>query len=669
MAPEQQLGRAATAASDQFAFGVALWEALAGRRPFDAPSGRERLVAIAAGPPRPTPGPRWLASALRRMLAADPGARYSSMRTAGRGLRRRRARWPVAVATVSAALIAAVALLRTPAQADTCAAADQAIAESWTPAHRSEVAAMLAKSPRPDVTSAGPRIVAGVDEFTSDWRAARVAACRVLAQPNADRARAEGQIGCLERRAGELNAQIDGWRSGRALSSADRAVATLPRVSACDHAPAIHDDIFTALRRAALERAFTQARAAFVAAKVGVAEQQFEAIVAAADSPELVGVRARARIEQARSLVELGRGAEARPVLLAAASDAELAGDDRTRAVAWLQLVEVIGDTEMKPTDAVLIIPLAQAAVSRANDAKFTAGLEAALGKVALNSGDTDQAVAHFTKSLSVPLDPYDEAAQRNAFSLVYQARGDMAAMLEQLELARHALEKRVGSDHPLIAIILSNEAEPLQRLNRGDEAVTNVKRAQSVIEATYGASGDRAASGLSSLAALYAMQGKAADALPIEERALEMMSQLHGPDAANLLTEELNLGGILHDLDRDHDALPHDQNALRIAHLNFDADNLLVAEAEYKTADQLRTLARFDEAMPLAEHALAVRTANTSLAANQRAEVMFLVAELLRDRTRELARAHQLATEALALVQGNHDHFATTIETWLRSR
>jgi hypothetical protein len=83
MAPEQFDG-VATPESDQFAFCVALWEALAGERPHaDATIDSHTGLAMEGvrGPRRPPPPaiPPYLARALERGLADEPGARFPSM--------------------------------------------------------------------------------------------------------------------------------------------------------------------------------------------------------------------------------------------------------------------------------------------------------------------------------------------------------------------------------------------------------------------------------------------------------------------------------------------------------------------------------------------------------------------------------------------------------------
>ncbi|MBS1123659.1 MAG: Serine/threonine protein kinase [Deltaproteobacteria bacterium] len=83
MAPEQLRIEPCTDRTDQFAFCVALFEALYGRRPFAGREPHELLASIAHGPvlvdARETMIPAWLYQVLRRGLSANPEARYPSM--------------------------------------------------------------------------------------------------------------------------------------------------------------------------------------------------------------------------------------------------------------------------------------------------------------------------------------------------------------------------------------------------------------------------------------------------------------------------------------------------------------------------------------------------------------------------------------------------------------
>src|SRR5690606_4590250 len=101
MAPEQHRDDPLGPAADQYAFCLSLWEALTGEPPHRATKLRALVEQKLRDPP-PWPSgapavPRRLVDALRRGLAADPDARWSSMEALLAALAhdpaRRRNRW------------------------------------------------------------------------------------------------------------------------------------------------------------------------------------------------------------------------------------------------------------------------------------------------------------------------------------------------------------------------------------------------------------------------------------------------------------------------------------------------------------------------------------------------------------------------------------------------
>ena len=91
MSPEQAAGGTADNRSDQFSFGLVLYEMLTGRRAFSRPSAVETLAAIIRDDPPPigqlnpsVPAPvRWIVD---RCLAKNPADRYGSTRDLARDL-------------------------------------------------------------------------------------------------------------------------------------------------------------------------------------------------------------------------------------------------------------------------------------------------------------------------------------------------------------------------------------------------------------------------------------------------------------------------------------------------------------------------------------------------------------------------------------------------------
>ncbi len=83
MAPEQWRGLTVDHRTDQFAFAVALWEALFGVRPFGSGTVHVIVTHVLAGeiasPPEDRPVPTWLRRVLERALSTEPDDRFWSM--------------------------------------------------------------------------------------------------------------------------------------------------------------------------------------------------------------------------------------------------------------------------------------------------------------------------------------------------------------------------------------------------------------------------------------------------------------------------------------------------------------------------------------------------------------------------------------------------------------
>jgi serine/threonine protein kinase len=184
LAPEQLDGGAATPASDQFAFCVALHRALHGVAPFPGDTPTALRARIAAAPPEESDAgkalPRWLRSALAQGLAANPAARHASMTALVALLARERGwrRWrvPVALGTTVIAATAAVALASTRSAqvdpADACDGGANELAAVWNPAQRSAVATRLERS-----REGRNLVLAALDRQARTWTAMHRSAC------------------------------------------------------------------------------------------------------------------------------------------------------------------------------------------------------------------------------------------------------------------------------------------------------------------------------------------------------------------------------------------------------------------------------------------------------------------------------------------------------------
>jgi hypothetical protein len=228
MAPEQWSGGAVTPATDQFAFCVALWEALAGRRPYPGPALDDLRAQVARGPAALDASgiPRRVRGLLRRGLDPDPARRWPSMDALLTRLVRVQRRPGVVLAIAGAALAVAVALVIAPRSGEApvalCDPPARDVATVWSPQLRTELAA-----------KASDAHVAVFDVAYWGWRAARGAACAAPPQVR------QAQLACLD---GVLG-RFDALRQAAALApdgSAEDIQAQLVDPAVC-RKPAVAD--------------------------------------------------------------------------------------------------------------------------------------------------------------------------------------------------------------------------------------------------------------------------------------------------------------------------------------------------------------------------------------------------------------------------------------------
>jgi tetratricopeptide (TPR) repeat protein/predicted Ser/Thr protein kinase len=477
MAPEVLRGEAATAASDQFSFGVMAYELLGGTRPFAGKTWAELLASIERGDPKPLAEiPSWLASAIARCLAADPTRRWPSMQAIADHLaqpasKQRPTAW-IAAALATAVLASAATLY---------------VAGSDAPSDRScsAAAAALTFDPARYPFLAAPARAA-LDRWTTAWRTERIETCRDGLSASTTRQAAREQ--CLDRRHIELDALLARFDA----STADRALDALStlappadcRAAALDSSDPLPLDPALAASASDVVAALPAARAAtalgdagrrqalptgatIAPGDAGGALETIDALVAKARSSGHAPTLADALLARSEALRSLDRFDEAD----ASARDA-IAASIRGRAEtigarAWLARIAIAGDRrELASTDD--LGPVADAAVERAGSPPFLVATLARLrGLVAYNRGDlalarTLLADAHTRFTALSGTMSVDVATIESALGSVARAAGDLDEaerrhrMALSIDLALRGEQHRdVARDHHNIAGVL----------------------------------------------------------------------------------------------------------------------------------------------------------------------------------------------------------------------
>ncbi|MGN6108396.1 MAG: serine/threonine-protein kinase, partial [Kofleriaceae bacterium] len=180
IAPEQLESGGSDAASDQFAFCVALYEALHGERPFVVNLATE----VARGPARWATGlPRRLTTTLARGLELDPRRRFPGMEALVDALapprrsRRAIAIGAAAVVVASAATSAAIVASTGHTSTALCADSPAVFAATWNPIRAALVRTRFAATGAPFAEQAWSTVERAFAQFGARWAATRTEAC------------------------------------------------------------------------------------------------------------------------------------------------------------------------------------------------------------------------------------------------------------------------------------------------------------------------------------------------------------------------------------------------------------------------------------------------------------------------------------------------------------
>ncbi len=184
MAPEQFAGDPADAKSDQFAFCIALYEALAGERPFQGntiASLGHAVVTGVRGHAELTAVSSRVAAAIDRGLEPDRADRFESMEQLLAELEPRKkvrwGRWSIAgLAVIGGAYALGREGAKTP---DPCGRADAPLADVWAPARRDEVEAAFEASGASNAADMATRVLGALDDYAQRWETAAVESCRM----------------------------------------------------------------------------------------------------------------------------------------------------------------------------------------------------------------------------------------------------------------------------------------------------------------------------------------------------------------------------------------------------------------------------------------------------------------------------------------------------------
>jgi tetratricopeptide (TPR) repeat protein/predicted Ser/Thr protein kinase len=546
MAPEQLAGLPTDARSDQFAFCVALYEALYGKRPFGGTTLKAHAEEIIAGKLAPIPAgtavPPYVHAVVLRGLSADPARRFESLDALIAALRPKSKiatsrRVLVAVAALSVFAVAAVgygAIARQ--RLALCSGSEKRLNHIWDPPTRERLRATFLATRAPFAADAWKGVETLLEAYAKSWITAAGEACEAVRLHKTDTEDAyQLKLVCLESRLQHLKTIT------HLLEGADREVVahavTLARgldpVETCLDVVALTARAHPQNEKGhekeqGLHEALFEARALHDAGKYarGI-ELMKSAINAASGAPP--GPIAEAQLLLGRLQVRAGLPKEAELTLFAAALSAQSAGEAALIARAFSRLAMVVGSMASRFEEAHTWQKLAEAAAARVpSDKEVEAELSSNSGLVALGENEFHRAGDDF----------------RNALSLQ---------------------EQMLGEDNPEVARTLNNLGIALARMRQYKEAAAAYERSYELHVKNVGTEHPDTAASMHNLAVMYRKDGRLSEALTLFERSLEVRKSTLGEEHPETTTSYLSLANLQIKLEKPDAALENLSRALAI--------------------------------------------------------------------------------------------------------
>jgi tetratricopeptide (TPR) repeat protein len=665
MAPELHTGGAAGPASDQFAFCVALWEALHGQRPFAGDTHAAIAFNILQGrtraPSNERAVPRWLQRLLARGLALEPAQRFASMTSLvdelarDRGRMRRRVAVVVALGGVAAAAYFAP---RAPPGPSACPSSDERLAATWSPARRDAIGERFAASGLPFARESWASAAKLLDAHATLWQAERVDACRATHE-RAEQSSAlmDLRMACLDRdleqfaallqlfEAAERDAVIGAVDAARALSDLAECRDTQALVS---RQPPPRDPEVRA-RADALQRTLVGIDALVDAGAFQQARPQLAAV-----REEVLGIGWAPLSQQMFSLhaaIELATGATATAADAWEQSFAEalVAGEPRRAAFVASKLAYVgsrLADVERGRSWARIGHTLLRAFE---DDGRVEVALWSAEGALATTAGDYEAGLAAHQRVLDYwqarePDSPEMAVALGNVGTL----QRILGRPRESVELARRELaiaQASYGERHPDTAVAMRHLAFALGELGEHEPARGMLELALAIHRESQGGANAEVAAALDELGRMERRLGKLREAEAHHREALALWRQELGEGNPEVAVSWMNVGYTQLAADDFAGALESfTQAGVIVAGLGPDHPHaVFVANASAKA---LLGLHRAPQAVSRLREALASK-AGAQVDPTLLAETRFLLAKALAEQPGGRAEAIALATTA----------------------
>jgi tetratricopeptide (TPR) repeat protein len=550
MAPEIYEDSPADASTDQFAFGVALFEALYRQRPFD----KADLQPSRSAPPKPRlPAdarvPAHLERIALRAIAIDPKQRFGSMRELLSQLaidpyaRRRRALIAVGALSVVGAIGGGMVAMSS-SHSRLCVGIESRLQGVWDASAKDKIHRAFAATKLPFAEQAYASLEQALDAYTASWVAAATESCK------ATRVRGDQTEAVLSLRQDCFDQLlVDLTSLGRVLAEpgpklvekGGKAASELDPVERCANVAALREpdkpppQIAPQLRVIAGKLA--DAKAQMIAGNYIATGAAAAEVSRLARDLDYFPAIADAEFLRATTLMTSQSWDEAEKAFRGATWAAMQARRDDVLAHGALSIAEVDVQGRNKAGEAQVWLDLAKAALKRlgGNDPKLALRVLEIEGVIAATTGDLNAAIAAHRTALAEGKRYFGADSP-----LLWENEAIYAASLtkanEFREAAPHyerAIELRsrvVGPDHGDVALTLSNLGICYRHL-RDPRARATFERAIALREKLYGKNSPILVPTLDNYGEFLRQEHEFPAALSDMERALRLAKVFPGVD------------------------------------------------------------------------------------------------------------------------------------------
>lgn len=560
MAPEQFLGKPIDARTDQFAFCVALYEALYGERPFAGETVIALADSVTSGRVRDATKdsqvPGWVRRALLRGLNADPDRRFGCFDELNAVLAndpaKRTRTWALTGATLVTMLAAVGVTHRLGSTPQTkCTGAGHHLVGIWDPGpggseRKTAIQRAFEASGKSYATQAYAGATRLFDQYVERWTGMYTEAC----QATHDRGEQSAEVldlrmACLSDRLGHVRALSDVFTAadGKVVENAVSAAAALPSLDRCADVALLRavvkppEDPATRKRVDHLRTELANLIALRDSGQCARASTKADALIA---DVRIVGYQpllADTLYESAQVGSSCGDVAEA----LRRFKEAHVAGSASRNDEVVAQASALIAPFAMNRLGQVSVarewLVVARGDVARlGRETLADAMLAQAEGMLALSEQEYGRALTAADRSIAItrrllgPDDPLTiqwESNKGNALA----AAGRFVEALQTDVRAREHFERVLGREHPRVALVSNNEGEVLNLLGRYADAEVAYQRAIE-LDRRSGVDADVLGWALTGLGRARLGQKQATAAVAPLEEALAIRIEKHAPPA-----------------------------------------------------------------------------------------------------------------------------------------